>query len=647
LRIGFLQPWQNSAENQAFSSLSIAAGRTGHELLYCRNSADVEAQSPDFVLASGPTQPKLNDRPHYGVIHAPKDIYLTNREVYDNLLTYDGYLTIADSLERFLRDLNYGIGRSSIPIGFYYNTCQRQNESSDLRGLINGHDLRITYFGTNWDFRRQKFFRELSKNDRVQIFGPKESWRHIHNKSYAGTVPFDGVSVQKKYALNGIGLCILANSHLQEDIISNRIFEITSIGAIALCCDIPWIRKNYGDSVYYFDQNLPDRDLVNAILQLRELVYKNPEIAIEKASQAKRIFDNKFAAEIMIDNAVNYHSMISAYRLNSIRRVEEQYSPFVSVIIRCGSRPIEYAERAVKSISRQSFGQFEVLLVRHKNELDLSPFVQTAFQRIRSIRVVDCIGGNRSATLWTGLKAVRGDFFSVLDDDDWWFSDHFEKLFVPTMKNLSSRPSRYFAYSGNISVNREGRNIAGKRGKVAENRLLFSFGIRSSPRYYDVSSAFASNCFVASSDLLSADLLVDPEMNTAEDSCLILSLLNLIEGDPKFSFAATSVFDRTSSQQSNFLNDPGRRNDELTLLLRLNGQYKQISRPADGWGTLAEFWSRQRAATKITRLRTSDARFAMLETARELTAKLIVLVRDPEKRNRALSVIYHYFDNSN
>ena len=36
---------------------------------------------------------------------------------------------------------------------------------------------------------------------------------------------------------------------------------------------------------------------------------------------------------------------------------------------------------------------------------------------------------------------------------------------------------------------------------------------------------FASNCFVASRDLLSPALLCDPHMSTAEDSFLILSLV--------------------------------------------------------------------------------------------------------------------------
>ena len=135
MKIGFLNPWANAAENQAFRSLEIAAARIGHELVHCANSSEVDEQQPDFVLASASTQPKLNDIPHYGVIHEPRDRFLTNRAYFNNFLSYDGYLTISDSLAGFIRNLTFAAGRQESP-GFYYNTCQRCEEAADLPRLI-------------------------------------------------------------------------------------------------------------------------------------------------------------------------------------------------------------------------------------------------------------------------------------------------------------------------------------------------------------------------------------------------------------------------------------------------------------------------------------------------------------------------------
>jgi len=42
MKIAFLNPWRNAAENQAFSSLRIAALRIGHDMAHCTNSSDGE-----------------------------------------------------------------------------------------------------------------------------------------------------------------------------------------------------------------------------------------------------------------------------------------------------------------------------------------------------------------------------------------------------------------------------------------------------------------------------------------------------------------------------------------------------------------------------------------------------------------------------
>ncbi|HLG96332.1 MAG TPA: glycosyltransferase family A protein [Bryobacteraceae bacterium] len=585
MKIAFLNPWREAAENQAFSSLRIAAERVGHELVHCSNSTEVEECAPEFVLAAASTQPKLNAVPHYGVIHEPRNRFLTNRRYFYNLLSYDGYLTISETLERFVRDVTFGTGQPK-PTGFYYNTCQRQQISSDLPGLINRRELRITYFGTNWDKRRHPFFRLLSESEGVEICGPEHSWRHICRQGYGGTLPFDGMSVQAKYSANGIGLCMLSDLHLSDDVVSNRLFEITSVGAIALCCDIPWIRRHFGDSVYYFDQRLTDRALERAILRLRDLIYQNPEAAIARARKARQIFEEKFAAEVMIKNAVEYHQDRCSDRQAARTTAEASYSPLISVIVRCGSRPLRYLERAVRSISQQTYGRFEVILVKHK-EIDLTPFKTCDFPRIECFQTIACIGGNRSTSLWAGLNAVRGQYFCILDDDDWWFSNHFEQLFQPPPKEPLTR---FMAYSGTITLHRQPVAID---GGGYDCRELHRFGIESQQPWHAATSAFASHCFVASSDLLHPRLLVCPGMETAEDSYLILSLLAQVQ--PRFSYAATCVYDRTLTDQSGFANHPERRDDELAIYLRLLLRDRPDFLPADTWKSISEHWSQRQA----------------------------------------------------
>jgi hypothetical protein len=233
------------------------------------------------------------------VIHEPRDRFLDNRAYFQNLLSYDGYFTIADSLERFLRDISYRVGRPG-EIGFYYNPCQRQRRSADLASLLRHRKLLLTYFGTNWDHRRRTFSDVKRDRQRPDLWS-HPLWPEIHRKSYGGSLEFDGDAVQARYAANGLGLCLVSELHCRDDVISNRIFEIASVGAIAICCDMPWIRKYFGDSVYYIDQNLADKSLVRAILRCWDEIYDRPQAVLDKARRAREIFEQRFAAELLID----------------------------------------------------------------------------------------------------------------------------------------------------------------------------------------------------------------------------------------------------------------------------------------------------------------------------------------------------------
>jgi len=586
MKIGFLNPWRDAAEVQCFKSVAIAAARIGHELVHCANSMEVAAQAPDFVLALAAAQPKLNDVPTYGVIHTYREHYLEYRSHFDNILSYDGYVTISDVLNRFVRDLMFAAGRPQ-ETGFFYDTCQRSDLRADLPALFAAGSLKITYCGTNWDPHRAERVRLLARHDGVQVYGPERSWGGLDPKSYGGALPFDGESVQRKYAGNGIGLCLHSEGHSRDDVISNRVFEVAAVGAIAISSDIPWLRRHFGDSLYYIDQSLPHPYLVRQILLRREEMLRDPAAAIEKAHRAREIFERQFAAEIMVENAVAHHRRMSTQRRASLAAAAPQ-APLVSVIVRCGSRPVETVRRAVESISRQTYGRFDVILVRY-SALDLSPLTSEAFPNIESMRVIDAPPGLRSTSLWAGLHAVKGQFFAVLDDDDWWFSNHFETLFRPAG---GPPPDRFFAYSGTIADHACAVPI---EGGGADHRSLSHFGIASTDDLFAISSAFTVNCFVASSGLLHPALLEDPQLATCEDSYLILSLL--AQTEPRFSYAATAVFEAGRAGQSEYATHPLRFEDEMTVQARLH-TCLTLPRPglAAGYAALWKFWKARPAA---------------------------------------------------
>ena len=171
---------------------------------------DIEEHAPDFVLAAATTQPKLNDVPQYALIHEPRNTLITEPGRMSCVLAADGYLTISDSLDRFIRDLTYSTGRPQ-HTGFYFNTTQRQEITCDLPALFAAGTVKITYCGVNWDGNRSGTVAHLADSGVVEVFGPVRSWESLPRMVYSGELPFDGVSIQRKYAENGIGLCLLSD----------------------------------------------------------------------------------------------------------------------------------------------------------------------------------------------------------------------------------------------------------------------------------------------------------------------------------------------------------------------------------------------------------------------------------------------------
>ncbi len=95
--------------------------------------------------------------------------------------------------------------------------------------------------------------------------------------------------------------------------------------------------------------------------------------------------------------------------------------------------------------------------------------------------------GVRHGIALYGLNAVQGDYFSVLDDDDWLFSNHFEELFRPFPP---SPQHSFFAFSGSVSIEAEPRVALG--GSL-DRRHVSRFGPHITDRIDQIASCIATN----------------------------------------------------------------------------------------------------------------------------------------------------------
>jgi len=522
MKIAYLNPWKQAAENQCFKSLEQAAQRIGCSLAHCCCSDELIEANPDFVIAVASTQPKLTSFPTYGAIHEPRDRYLTNRAYYTNLLTYDGHMALADRLQDFMRALLDGLRRHE-PVGCFYPTCQTYDAlNGQAAAAISNRKTKLTYFGTHWDKRRNSFFKELSKLPNVEIYGPTHAWKHIEGSpGCKGPLPFDGLGPQQKYAENGIGLVLMADKHLLDNIISNRIFEITSVGAVALCPRMPWIEQHYGDSVYYFNQLLPDEKLLREIKSLLSEIAANPDEAIQRAARAQQIFRENFSAERMLQNACDYHNL----RVRLAGAASKQ-APEITVIVRSNEN-LPGLQRTLQSIANQSDGTFNVLLMGSPQQSTTSTF-QNAFA---SFTLLEADNRDRVQSLWFALTQVASDYFAILDAGDEWMPNHVKCLLPDT-----HAPKAHFAYTGSICV-RDEPILTGE--KILERRFVSAFGDCRTVSFFEAPEFISTNSFLASTDLLDQFILQPPPISAGEDTLLILELL--CNAEPKFNHRATAI----------------------------------------------------------------------------------------------------------
>jgi hypothetical protein len=416
MRIAYHNPWANASENQAYMSMAEAARRIGIDLVACMDEIEIEACQPDFVLTVASSVPKITDFPTYLTVHEPKALFLEQPVRMRNMLSFDGYLTISDSLVRFIKDVCAGTGRIEDP-GFCYLTPQITDLRCDWTHQALADRLRVIYFGTNWNRRMPVLFRALDSMGILRIRGPEASWAMDGYASYDGPAEFDGIGPQRAYAEAGIGLALMDERWLREDVISNRIFEISSVAAVSICPDMSWTRKWFGESVLYFDASRPMREVAEQIKAHYLFCKANPATAAAMGEAARQVFEAHFSAEKLIANAVAYHQHKTTQRERHLAAMAT--APRISVVVRCGGRELNVLQRAIDSIRRQSFGTFTVILAKYR-DIDVSAITANPGGAIAAFESFLIEGGGRAQMLWAGLQRIATPYFAVLDDDDFW-----------------------------------------------------------------------------------------------------------------------------------------------------------------------------------------------------------------------------------
>lgn len=129
------------------------------------------------------------------------------------------------------------------------------------------------------------------------------------------------------------------------------------------------------------------------------------------------------------------------FRLSSLfQRGKPMKDPLVSILIPTYNRGTILKERALPSILRQTYSNFEVLLIDDGSTDDTKRIVDDLNDpRIKYLKISrDAYRyPNKSIYHWfagpvealnSGLKLVSGTWIARIDDDDYWLPDHLENL---------------------------------------------------------------------------------------------------------------------------------------------------------------------------------------------------------------------------
>ena len=98
----------------------------------------------------------------------------------------------------------------------------------------------------------------------------------------------------------------------------------------------------------------------------------------------------------------------------------------ISVIMPTYNTPREFLENAIQSILRQTYGDFEFIIVDDCSTDDTEEYLRSiADSRIRVIRNQTNLGITKSLNI--GLREARGEYIARMDSDDIALPERFEK----------------------------------------------------------------------------------------------------------------------------------------------------------------------------------------------------------------------------
>ncbi len=371
-----LWPGIRTAEDECIARLKIAAQALSIECvevhadggLISAPEVKVSKVNVDFVIHLHYDTPKLYDAFSFVALWNPLTFYhewgyaRTSR----NLTTHDDFISCSsdaadDHVARIVRST------------FTHRPCRFHlyHSTADVIHPPSLGDGKLFYAGINWEAisggksRHQEVLKRLDKTGLLRIYGPTifqgvRVWAGYD--SYVREVPFDGISMIDEISKAGVALVLSSQAHKDSELMSNRLFESVSAGALVICDENPFAKKFFGDSLLYIDSRSTVDQIHEDITRHLEWAHAHSDQALAMIASAQDIFRQKFT---LIQNLSELYGGLAERKRELLARQNPPEIPALRVRLHLLMPEYDKAvlQAHIDSVSVQEYDNFSPVLI--------------------------------------------------------------------------------------------------------------------------------------------------------------------------------------------------------------------------------------------------------------------------------------------
>jgi hypothetical protein len=570
-KIAILHTGTVARDEDAAHRIRISSERLGIAAEVFEKGEDIPDFAPDMVIALSAQDPKLTGAPTYGLIDSPVVQYERAIRFVRNVMTYDAWLTPSRELRLWIDDMAFGAHKQGRHVAFFARTAQM----TEFVTRIAADSMIAVFIDGQVERSFQSVITKLSHTRYLKAYGDLQHCRAIDSQAYFGVVEPDGESMIERYRNGGIALVLSDVAQRNSQLPPEELFQAIASGSIVICTRSPWIEDAFGDSVLYVDGDQSAGPLAAEILERMQWVRDNPELSKRKAFDAHSLLQKHYVGERLLMNIFEMHETVlveKGYRAAPGEAFVKL--PRVSYIMRTGgggSRPMSYIRRALDSLVAQRYPKLTVIFVLHAP----FPALEELMKEYPALdhKYVRSFGSMRSTAIIRGVQAVEEGLFGLLDDDDEFHPNHVRML-IRTLAYHDSRDRRgriAVAYASSIEVTSKGHRdekpewldqymLVREQRRCIEHFRWYQSSAMAEYRFF-----LMSNSWLAHKDIVNADVLADPLIDTCEDLYFCLQLAQ--RSDFAFSCEVTAIHHFHGAGHSTVL-DSGKHWPDTTRMAR-------------------------------------------------------------------------------